>query len=274
MTNQTLGNDENGVKPSRNDSGQLESGMIRLQVINLPARADRRAQFITWNDRPGVEINFIDATIGAMLDRDDLIMRNLLAPDATGFTTGALGNALSHHKLWLAARSAATPTFICEDDCCLRADFITQATTLIRQISSAWDIIFFGYNTNATVTVQSDDGLKVLLDFDESAKRVSGYYDAFARTQSAAPTLLKCYQAWGTLAYAITPQGAQRLVDLCFPLTTATPISMFGQNRSIKPYTLDGMINLALQRRRIVGYCAFPPLAVSANDVAGSDVVS
>ena len=49
---------------------------------------------------------------------------------------------------------------------------------------------------------------------------------------------------------------------------------MFGQNRTLKPYTLDGMINVALQRAPVNAYCVFPPLAVSQNDVATSDVVT
>ena len=247
---------------------------MRLNVINLPARADRRAKFTAWNARPGVEIAFTDAVIGVALDRADLAKRNLVDPDAQGFSAGALGNALSHHKLWLEAAAAPQPTFICEDDACLRADFPAQAHGALSQISADWDILFLGYNTNAIVAVQSSDGLKALLNFDESAKRNADFFEAFARTPAPAPTPLLCFQAWGTLAYAISPQGAAKLLKLCFPLSGAMDIFMFGQNRTLKPYTLDGMINVALQRAPVNAYCVFPPLAVSENDVATSDVVT
>ena len=161
---------------------------MRLNVINLPARADRRAQFTAWNARPGVEIAFTDAVIGASLDRADLAKSNLVAPDAQRFSAGALGNALSHHKLWLEAATAPRPTFICEDDACLRADFPAQAIGALSQIAADWDILFLGYNTNAIVAVQSRDGLKALLNFDESAKRSADFFDAFARTPAPAPT--------------------------------------------------------------------------------------
>jgi hypothetical protein len=49
---------------------------------------------------------------------------------------------------------------------------------------------------------------------------------------------------------------------------------MFGQGRVIKPYTLDGMINVALQRHPVSAWCAYPPLALSSNDVATSDVIN
>jgi GR25 family glycosyltransferase involved in LPS biosynthesis len=245
-----------------------------LHVISLPARADRRTQFMVWNARPGVEIAFADAVVGASLERGDLIARALLAPDATHFTPGALGNALSHHNLWLNAVGAGAPVFICEDDAWLRADFAAHAISAIAQIPTDWDILFLGYNTNAIVAVESRDGLKTLLHFDESAKRNADYFEAFARVNAPAPTPLHCFQAWGTLAYAISPQGAAKLLRLCFPLSGAADIVMFGQNRTLKPYTLDGMINVALQREPVSAYCVFPPLAVSANDAASSDVVS
>jgi glycosyl transferase family 25 len=247
---------------------------MRLNVINLPARADRRAQFAAWNARAGVEIAWVDAVIGAGLDRGALQAQNVIAADAEQFSAGALGNALSHHKLWLEAARATQPSFICEDDACLRGDFPAQALGALSQLPADWDLLFLGYNTNAIVAVQSTDGLKALLHFDESAKRTAAYFDAFARTPAPAPTPLLCYQAWGTLAYAISPAGATKVLKLCFPLSSAHEIFMFGQNRTLKPYTLDGMINLALQRAPVNAYCVFPPLAVSANDAAGSDVVT
>ena len=100
---------------------------MRLNVISLPARADRRAQFAAWNARPGTEIAFVDAVVGAALDRTQLIAEGLVSADASHFSAGALGNALSHHKLWLQAAAASEPTFIFEDDACLRADFAAQA---------------------------------------------------------------------------------------------------------------------------------------------------
>lgn len=247
---------------------------MRLSVINLPSRTDRRTQFLTWNARPGVAIEFVDAVIGGSTDRAELVARGFIAQDAAGFTSGALGNALSHHKLWSAVAASPAPAFICEDDACLRGDFAAQAIGAIAQIPPDWDIVFLGYNTNAVVAAESIDGLKALLYFDESAKKEAGYFDAFARTAGPAPTPLLCFQAWGTLAYALSPQGAAKLLKLCFPLSGATSIVMFGQNRELKPYTLDGMINVALQRAAVNAYCLVPPIAVSANDLAGSDVVT
>ncbi len=49
---------------------------------------------------------------------------------------------------------------------------------------------------------------------------------------------------------------------------------MLGQNRMVKPYTLDGIINTQLQRGHVKARCFFPPLAVGPNDMSESDVVT
>lgn len=246
---------------------------MRAHVINLASRSDRRAQFLRWNERPGLDIIFVDAVVGASIDREALVRDGLLASKTEPFSAGALGNALSHHALWRRAEEAPDPLFVCEDDACLRGDFVEKAEALLGQLSGAWDILFLGYNTNAVVATQSAEGLKTLLFVDESAKRTPGFFDGYARQSAAPPTALACFQAWGTLCYLISPAGAAKLLRACFPLSAAPDLVMFGQNRSIKPYTLDGMLNVALQREPIAAYCAFPPLALSSNDAAGSDVV-
>lgn len=246
---------------------------MRLNVISLPTRADRRSQFQTWNTRDGLELHFVDAAIGAKLKPADMVKHGLLAEPYDKFSAGALGNALSHHALWTAAAQRGEPMLIAEDDACLRGDFVPRLQTLLKSLGAKFDIVFLGYNTNASIATTSPDGIKSVMLFDESVKRTPGYLDGFARTTLPAPTPLACFQAWGTLCYAITPQGAQRLLKACFPLNANADIMMFGQNRSIKAYTLDGMINHALQRDSVAAFCAFPPLALSANDTAGSDVV-
>ncbi|MBN8606277.1 MAG: glycosyltransferase family 25 protein [Caulobacterales bacterium] len=246
---------------------------MRLNVISLPTRADRRSQFQTWNAREGLELQFVDAAIGAKLNPADLVRHGLLAEPYDKFSAGALGNALSHYTLWKAAAQRGEPLLVCEDDACLRGDFVPRAQAFLKSLGANWDIAFLGYNTNASIATTSPEGLKTVMLFDESVKRSANYFEGFARAQLPAPTPLACFQVWGTLCYALSPRGAERLLKACFPLNGAADIVMFGQNRSIKAYTLDGMINHALQREAVAAFCAFPPLALSSNDAAGSDVV-
>ena len=247
---------------------------MRFNVISLPARADRRAQFMAWNAGSGVEFNWVDAAVGAELDRNALVAQNIITADNARFSAGALGCAMSHRALWLAAARADEPTIICEDDACLRGDISQHLQSMLAQLKPDWGLCYLGYNTDAVVAVQSDDGLKALLYFDESAKRAPGYFDSFACLHAPAPTPLQCFQAWGTLCYMVSPAGAQLLLDACFPMRADVDVFMFGQSRTIKPFGIDGMINLALQRAPLNAYCVTPPLVVGPNDAATSDVVA
>ena len=242
-----------------------------IHVISLPRRSDRRAQFAAWNAHPGLEISFEDAVDGADLQRAALVAQGLLASDSAIFSAGAIGCALSHHKMWMRAAAAPAPMIVCEDDACLRGNFLTLAEQAIKGAPNGWDIIFLGFNTDAILAVQFADGLKALLSFDESAKKTPGYFEAYSGLSAPASTLLQCYQIWGMLAYAISPRGAARLLEACYPLDAANPVVMFGQNRTLRPYGIDGMINLTLQRAPTSAYCLVPPIAVSANDHHDSD---
>jgi GR25 family glycosyltransferase involved in LPS biosynthesis len=245
---------------------------MRLNVISLAHRPERRAQFMLWNERPGLDIQFIEAVNGKELDRANLVSDGLLSAENRTFSPGALGHAMSNHALWRLAQNAGGPTFVCEDDACLRGDFITQAPALLAQLPADWDFVFFGYNTDATVAVEGPEGIKAVLFWNEGAKKTPGYFDVFAKKTGPAPTPVACFQAWGTLCYAISPAGAGKLLKHCFPLNSALDLVMFGQNRSIKAYTLNSMMNVALQRDPIAAYCAYPPLALGPNDPASSDI--
>jgi glycosyl transferase family 25 len=245
---------------------------MRLSVINLPARAERRAQFLAWNARPGLDIQFFEAVNGKELDRAQLVRDGLLSAENHTFTQGALGHAMSNHALWRLAQDAGGPTFVCEDDACLRGDFTTHASALLAQLPGTWDFVFLGYNTDAAVAVEGPEGIKTVFFWDESAKKAPGFFETFAKKTAPAPTLVACYQAWGTLCYAISPAGAGKLLRHCFPLNSALDLVMFAQNRSIKAYTLNSMMNVALQREPIAAYCAYPPLALGPNDAGSSDI--
>jgi glycosyl transferase, family 25 len=199
----------------------------------------------------------------------------VLGSDHHRFTNGAIGNALSHRALWRRASASGRPVIICEDDCCLRADFVEAAGNAIAKLPEGWDVAFLGYNTDAAVAVQTPEGLKTVLVFDEKAKRQEGYFDSYAREgKGLGPsTLLRCFQRWGTLCYIVSPSGAAKLERHCFPLSTNVKVVMFAQNRAIDPNGLDGMVNLALQRTDIEAYCLFPPLALSDNAAQDSDVL-
>ena len=245
---------------------------MRLSVINLLRRADRKAQFMAWNARAGLELAFVEAVDGREVNRQSLVRAGLLVGDPDAQTAGSLGNLLSKRRLWNDAADASSPVLFCEDDACLRGDFVEQVRRVLAEIDVGWDIIYFGYNTDAITCVQSRDGLSALLYFDGSAKQLPDYFERFSRMRALPSTLIRCHQVWGTLCCAVSPEGGRRLLEVCRPLGGEGDIELIGQNRRIRPYGMDGLINLALQRREVRAFCVFPPLAVSTNDATDSDI--
>lgn len=244
---------------------------MRVYVINLRSRADRRAQYSSWNARPDLEFVFVDAAVGADLDRNAAVREGLVAAH-TRVTPGALGCAQSHRDLWRQVVARGETTIVCEDDGCLRGDFAIRAEELMASLGDDWDLLYLGYNTDTLLAAETPEGLKVLMQVDGAAKRAPGFFETFSTLRARPATALGCYQAWGTLCYAITPRGAARLLEACFPISAAREVVMFGQNRTMAPYGIDGMINAALQREPIAAFCAVPALALSLNDQADSDV--
>lgn len=76
---------------------------------------------------------------------------------------------------------------------------------------------------------------------------------------------------WGTLGYAVTPDGAKHLIEHCFPMRMSAPIAMPFQGVQ-GAFGIDGMISSAMQSGLIAGKCCFPPLVLGPNDKATSDI--
>jgi glycosyl transferase family 25 len=243
---------------------------MRIHVINLESRPDRLARFMAWNGQGDIDITVVSAVDGHTLSTDQ-VERSGLAK-STGFTPGALGCAQSHRSLWEACVASGEPMIIAEDDACLRGDFVKHVTEMTEGLASDFDVLFLGFNTDARLAIQSPDGLRSLIDFDPSSQRSDGYFDQFARLRGPAPTCLRVFQRWGNLCYALTPHGASKLLKACFPLAKDLEVYIYGLNKRMPVYGVDGMINRAIQREPIDSYIAFPPLAVGPNDHTSSDV--
>src|SRR5690606_26949296 len=123
------------------------------------------------------------------------------------FSAGSLGNLVTKRGLWREIAAASGPVLFCEDDACLRGDFAEQAARLLAQLDVPWDILYFGYNTDAIVCVQSRDGLSALLHFDDRAKRQQDYFESYRTLRSLPSTVIRCHQIWGTLCCAVSPEG-------------------------------------------------------------------
>jgi len=241
---------------------------MRGVVINLERRPDRKRQFLAWNSDHGIAFTFIAATEGASLATDALVRDNLLVAGPHRYPDGAIGNALSHRALWRQCAQSADPMLVFEDDACLRKDFVRLAESALAVAGSDWDIFFFGYNTDAAIAVITPEALFGVIVFDDHAKKKPGYFEKFATAapETPPPSVFTAARVWGTLGYMVTPRGAQRLLDACFPLSSEDAILLHVEQRTVPPVALDGMINLALQRGLVTAKCCFPPIVAGPND--------
>jgi hypothetical protein len=148
-------------------------------------------------------------------------------------------------------------------------------TPVIGAAGNDWDIIYLGYNTDATIALICEDGSISPIAFGDSIKTQSDFFYHYSKCAYAneLPLVARCCQIWGTLAYMVSPEGAAKLCQSCFPLNSNTVIEMLGEGRSICASTADGMINLAM-RRDVRAFCCLPPLVLGPNDHTDSDVVN
>ena len=260
------------LESSRTKAGAFGFSGMNIHVINLRRRNDRREQFLGWNTRQGLSFSFFDAVEGNEALRADLVERGLLNDSEHWFTLGSLGSAMSHRTLLQRCLAENENFLIAEDDACLRSDFTAMLPEVIARAGPDWDLIYLGYNTDATIAIENADGSVSSIAFDDSIKGQSTFFEEFrtAAYESEPPHVARCYQAWGLLAYVVSPAGASKLCQRCFPLDSHNVIEMIGEDRLIRPTSFDGMVNIAL-KSGIRAFCCLPPLALSPNDHADSD---
>lgn len=239
---------------------------MRAFVLNLARRPERLQRFCGWNDGHGLDFQVVPAVDGTGLDRAALAAAGVLEADNARFTDGAIGNALSHRQQWLDCMADGQPRMICEDDACLRGDIAAHLPAVTKALLGA-DLLFLGYNTNAPLTLVLPDAL-VTESYFGMRPGAGDHFAAFAgnTARRPRPALQRALTVWGTIAYAVSPAGARRLVQSCFPLSSARGVSTQMARRRVAVRALDGMINLALHDGRVHAVACLPPLALSPND--------
>ena len=248
---------------------------MRAYVINLRRRPDRREQFLRWNANKGLTFEFLDAVDGQQLVETDLIERKLLSVNPTRFRRGAVGNTLSHRAAWEMAVERKESILIFEDDAYIHKSCGTFYKKYSKYLDLGLDILYLGYNRDEAILIRYAPGAWSTVSFQKPQKdfhRFTSDYDAqgsYYETRTYGVRLL-----WGTFGYVVSPKGAAALLESCFPLSSDDDIVMVGQNRRLKPYTLDGMVNVLLQRGQVKGRCFFPPLVIGPNEHGDSDVVT
>ena len=233
-------------------------------VISLPRTPQRLARFHKWNEPTGIRFEHLKAVDGRAL-RLDLLDPSILAPGTTHYKRGSVGSALSHRMLWDRCASGEVPYLICEDDAALRADAATAIPALMAGVPHGWDMICLGYNADALLDLDLGEGIRLRCAFPRGnpTPEQLGRFGTMQNPVGAA----RLANFFGLCAYLLSPAGARRLLDLCFPLDNRV-IHVDSSERPIGVSTLDGRINAHLAE--IVAYAAVPPIALPDNDAASS----
>ncbi|MGA2616879.1 MAG: glycosyltransferase family 25 protein [Thermoguttaceae bacterium] len=241
---------------------------MEVLYINLERRPDRNDLFLRTN--AGIaDFRRIEAVDGRCLDVQDLIRQGLLARPLRAYTAGALGHALSQKKIWQQCISTAATATVAEDDAVFNRHFADKAGKTLAALPPDWDIIFWGWNFDALLHVEVIEGLKqAFLRFD--AGRLGPRLREFQELDySVLPVRLR--GVFGTPCYSISPRGARRLSELCFPLRRE-PVFVASLGRTLPNANLDTLMNK--HYGSLKAYAALPPLVWTENDKRASDIHS
>ncbi|XP_006024361.1 inactive glycosyltransferase 25 family member 3 [Alligator sinensis] len=185
-------------------------GFDEIFLINLARRPDRRQRMLSSLLELEVEPLVVEAVDGSALNSSDIkklgvdLLPGYYDPfSGRTLTKGEVGCFLSHHYVWkeVVARELGTAV-VFEDDVRFEGYFKERLQRLMEELEWAkldWDLIYLGRKQ-----VQSED--------EEPVKDVRNL---------VVPT----YSYW-TLAYIISQQGAQKLIN-AKPLGKMLPVDEF-----------------------------------------------
>lgn len=236
-----------------------------IHVINLVRAPERKEAFLRNNAH--LPCNFFPAFDGDALEPAVLNSPALFRHPLPFPGLGAFGCALSHFALWKLALRLNQPITIAEDDVLFREDFVEASAKVVALLPEDWDLVYWSWNFDAPLAVRLiGDRAPAVMAFDQ--RSVVAQIDAFRQSRRPS-TVLRLDKCYGTPAYAITPRGAQKFIDLCFPIEDRKVVFPLTN----KSYLMTG-IDMAMSQAfpKTQSYVAFPPLALSPNDHATSSV--
>jgi glycosyl transferase family 25 len=239
---------------------------IDWMVISLQRTPERMELFELINAHVGLTFETLPAVDGQLLDREELAQSGVTAEGLT-WKDGAIGAALSHRLCWERAVETGRPVGILEDDVFLRHDFVATAQQVCEGLPADWDIIHLGFNTDSVFDVEIHPGCHVQGFFSVWYPSLDDCERFVKTSDRVAPVRL--HNAFGNCSYVVSPSGAQKLIDGCFPLRRiAVPIpaypAMFMSNSK------DVLMNRLY--KDMAAYVCLPPIAIPINDKPNSTI--
>ena len=239
---------------------------IDCHVINLARTPERMAAFLGQNSACGLHFQRFEAADGNALSDEDAIRLKLIKPGTKWRTKGTIGVALSHRNLWEKSIADDRLLVVFEDDVFIRDDF-SEVFPAAAAKAGAWDIMLLGYNTDALIefNVAGDFDLSTLF----TAKHPTAAQLAKFAKSRAPSNLFPLRHAFGISAYAISPAGARKLIQRCFPMDNRL-IVFKATNHRFNAFSLDCMMNVFY--KDLAAFAFVGPLALPHNDWQASTV--
>jgi GR25 family glycosyltransferase involved in LPS biosynthesis len=221
-----------------------------IRVISLTSTPERRRRFAEAHE--GVGFAFFDAIDGRTAAHTPFLH--------VPHTDGAIGCALSHLSLWRLATTTGETLTIAEDDAILRHDFEVASAVAMARAPRDWDIIVWAWNLDSVLSFNVMPGVAPLVavskqeQMRESIPRFRG--------MTTDPILVPLAACFGTPCYSVSPEGAGKLLNACWP-PRDDPVFVPVVNHACKNTGID----VAMMRiyPEIGAYVSLPPLAVTPN---------
>jgi GR25 family glycosyltransferase involved in LPS biosynthesis len=229
--------------------------MSMIRVISLTSTPERRRRFAEAHE--GVGFAFFDAVDGHTAAHTAFLH--------VPYTHGAIGCALSHLALWRQAATTDETLTIAEDDAILRRDFEVASAVAMAQAPRGWDIIVWAWNLDSLLCFNVMPGVAPLVAVSKQ-EQMRESIPAF-REMTRDPVLVPLAACWGTPCYSVSPEGAVKLLNACWP-PRDDPVLIPVVNHAFENTGID----IAMMRAypEIGAYVSLPPLAVTPNISADS----
>lgn len=202
-------------------------------VISLK-KSKRRAEFDKLN-KGTINYTYFDAIDGNHVNINETILKK----GTMGYLKRAIGCALSHLSLWEKCIELNKPIVIMEDDAFVSYEFNKHLENVVKILPENWHILQLSYNCDSVLSYSNTTFENALTIFSKK-KFDDDDINVFQKSKLF-PTVAKLNMSFGAGSYCITPEGANLLKKMCFPLDNREIfIPLIG---NIKAYTIDCMMN-------------------------------
>lgn len=234
---------------------------MKYFVISLERTPERLKRFYSLNGNRH-RIEHFQAVDGRSMDRTSLAAEGVIEEKLSHYSNGAIGAALSHKRLWEMAVELDETITIFEDDAVLHHRFFEKVEEICARTKN-WDYIHWGWNFDSFLTFMMPGGLSpCVAQFSQDQMRAN--MASFQKEEMENP-LYGLLGVFGIPAYSVSPAGARKLLEWCFPLCDLD-VYFWGLNRYLPNNGIDIVMNSFFREPDVSAWVSFPPLVITAND--------